>query len=70
MGVEKIGTTCTRCSIGRYWPTGKRGKVEKPETGETQDYIELECDHCGAKHHQMVLGEVVRVQDEVKITKR
>ena len=70
MGVEKIGATCSRCGIGRYWPTGRRGKVEKPETGETQDYIELECDHCGAKHHQLVFGERVTLKEEFEVTKR
>jgi DNA-directed RNA polymerase subunit RPC12/RpoP len=65
----EIGKKCKRCGDGRYWPTGKRGKIEKIGTGEIQDYIELECDQCGHKLHQLVIEEEIRPSVLAKVEK-
>jgi Zn finger protein HypA/HybF involved in hydrogenase expression len=67
--ISKMGAKCDNCGVGKYRPTGKRGVIENPKTGETQEYIELECDQCGNKHHQLNFGEKVKISESVKVKK-
>ena len=65
-GFVKPGDPCTSCGEGRFHFVPRTGGEER-QTGESQEYRELECHKCGGRHANIRLGETVRVTASVRL---